>query len=754
MRLDLKVACTAGFCFGVNRAVKMAEEAVNNYNDKEIYSLGSIIHNKQVIDDFEKKGLKVIEDISGIKAGDVLIIRAHGVPENIYKMAQEKGLNLIDATCPFVKKIHGKVSQYLAKGYKTIIVGDKNHPEVIGIKGCNEDVVVVGEESEAKKLDLDGKICTVAQTTITKEKWDSICRIISEKAPECEFFNTICNATEERQEEAKKIASEVDVMIVIGDPQSSNSRKLYDICKKYCERTYFIENADQLQNIDFKVQKSGVRSHEPENGQNQAVQGTRKRGNGAYLEYVSTAATEVTQQCEGYHHFKVGITAGASVPQHIIKEVVNIMSENDKLNGEEMSFAELFEGSIKRIEPEEVLKGRVIRVSNSEVFVDLGYKADGIIPKEEFSDNQEEIPSDIYKAGDEIDVYVVKVNDGEGNVLLSRKRIEYLKGWDKIEEAYNNGELVKGIVTEIVKGGVIAIVTGIRVFIPASQFSDKPGTDLIQYIKKPVSIKVIDFNRQKKKVVGSHRAVLQKEREEAKKKCWETIQIGQTVKGNVKRLADFGAFVDIGGIDGLIHISEMSWGRIKHPSEVVKEGQEVEVRIIDIDKEKEKISLSYKKTLDDPWESGINNYQTGDTVKGKVVNMMPFGAFVEFAPGLTGLVHISQISNKRIGKPQEALSINQEVEAKITEIDTEKKKISLSIKELLPAIEIETKKSGNAGEQSTQEEIPSEHKEEMNLTLGDLFEKKSESTAVMKKEPSAIEKVESKPIVVVEKKEE
>jgi len=267
-------------------------------------------------------------------------------------------------------------------------------------------------------------------------------------------------------------------------------------------------------------------------------------------------------------------------------------------------------------------------------------------------------------------------------------------------------------------------------------------------------IKLIDFNRQKKKVVGSHRAVLQKEKEEARKKCWETISIGQTVKGIVKRLADFGAFVDIGGIDGLIHVSELSWGRVKHPSEVVKEGQEVEVRIIDIDKDKEKVSLSYKKTLDDPWESGIKNYQIGDVVKGKVVNMMPFGAFVEFAPGLTGLVHISQIANKRIGKPQEVLTINQEVEAKITEIDMEKKKISLSIKELLPAIEVEPKNNGNTNRGLIKEEIPSEHKEEMNLTLSDLFEKKSSSTAVVKKEPSAIEKVESKPLAVVEKKEE
>ncbi|MGE5474767.1 MAG: bifunctional 4-hydroxy-3-methylbut-2-enyl diphosphate reductase/30S ribosomal protein S1 [Ignavibacteriales bacterium] len=735
--MELVVAKTAGFCFGVNRAVTMANEEVERTNGKKIYSLGPIIHNKQVSENFEKKGLKVINDISEIKEGDVLIIRAHGVPENIYRAAQEKGITIVDATCPFVKKIHSKVSEHSAKGYKTIIVGDKNHPEVIGIKGWDQDAIVIGEEIEAEKLDLEGQVCVVAQTTITKDKWDNTCRIISDKIPKCEFFNTICNATSERQEEAKGISKRVDVMLVIGDPNSSNSQKLYEICKKHCARTYFIENAEQIDKNWFISQKT-------ENFQKQAVQGKRERGNGAYIEYVSTAATEETQQCEAYQNFRVGITAGASVPEHIIKEVINIMAENEKQNGEEMSFEELFEGSIKRIEPEEVLKGKVIRVSNNEVFVDLGYKADGIIPKEEFSDNTEEIPSEIYKAGDEIDVYVIKVNDGDGNVLLSRKRIEYLKGWDKIEEAYKSGEFVKGIVNEVVNGGVIAVVTGIRVFIPMSQFSDKPGQDLLQYIKKPVMLKLIDFNKERKKVVGSRRAFLLKEREENKKKCWDTIGVGQTVKGIVKRLTDFGAFVDIGGIDGLIHVSELSWGKIKHPSEIVREGQEVEVRIIDMDKEKDKVSLSYKKTLDDPWETGIKSYQVGDVVKGKVVNMMPFGAFVEFALGLTGLVHISQISNKRIGKPQEVLEINQEVEAKITEINLENKKISLSIKELLPAIEIETKKTEASSKNNEDEEIPSEHKEEMNLTLGDLLNKASDSTAVIKKETSAIEKVSGK----------
>lgn len=756
--MKLEVANTAGFCFGVNRAVKMAEETVNNYKDKDIYSLGPIIHNKDVVEDFEKKGLKIIDDISELKENDVLIIRAHGVPKAIYDKAEEKNIIIVDATCPFVKKIQNKVSNFTEEGFSTVIVGDRDHPEVIGIKGWNGESIVVGDESEAEKLDLKGKVCVVAQTTLVKEKWDRICNIIKEKAPGCEISNTICSATSERQQEGKKIAGEADVMIVIGDPHSSNSQKLYQICKQDCKNTYFIENAKQIDKEWLTNKKLGHGNQKTEVGSRDTV---------ADNDFNCQLST-VNRQLD----FKVGITAGASVPQHIIKEVVNAVNDLEKQNGEEMSFGELLEGSVKRIESGEVLKGRVIRVSHNEIFVDLGYKADGIIPYEEFSDNPEEKPSELYKVGDEIDVYVIKVNDGEGNVLLSRKRIEYLKGWDRIEEAYKNGELLNGIVNEVVNAGAIVLVTGVRVFIPASQFSDKPGTDLLQYIKKPVAIKIIDFNRQKKKVIGSRKAVILKEKEELAKKRWETIEIGQTVKGTVKRLADFGAFVDIGGIDGLIHISELAWGKIKHPSEVVSEGQEVEVTITDINKEKGKVSLSYKKTLDNPWEVGIKNYNAGDVIKGKVVNMMPFGAFVEFAAGLTGLVHISQISDKRIGKPQEVLNLGQEVEAKITEIDMEKKKISLSIKELLPVVEIKEQKSTDEGQKSGAEEIPTEYKEEMNLTLGDLFQKDGESTAVVKKETSAIEKVsdkkaiekannkkelekvEPKPLVAVDKKEE
>ncbi len=678
--MKIVVAKTAGFCFGVSRAIKMVQNSLDKKTDKKIFSLGPIIHNKQVVEEFENKGVSVVDSIEQVEDESTLIVRAHGVSPKVYEQMREKKVETVDTTCPFVKKIHKIVSECCSVDCKTIIVGDREHPEVIGIKGWSEDAIVIGDEEEAKSIEVSGKVCVVAQTTLSKEKWDNICAILKQESDQIEIHNTICNATSERQKEAQEIARQVDIMFIVGDPNSSNTRKLYEISKKYCGNTFLIENANQLDKV-------------------------LSTGGGSLL------STD----------FKVGITAGASTPDRIIKEVTGKMSEINKPIEEEMSFEELFEKTMRTLENGEILKGKVIGVTNKEVSVDLGYKADGIIPLEEFSDNPEEKPSELFKPGDEIEVYVMKVNDGEGNVLLSRKRIEYTKGWDRLAEAYENGTFVKGTVSDVVNGGVIALVSGLKVFIPASQLSDRYVDDLNEFRKKSLELKILDFNRQKKKVVGSHKAVLMHEREIAKKDLWQKIEVGQVLKGAAKRITDFGVFIDIGGVDGLIHISELSWNRIKHPSELVKVGQELEVRVLELDREKEKISLGYRKAADDPWQSAINKHEVGKVVNGKVVNMMPFGAFVEIEPGLTGLVHVSQISNRRVAKPQDVLSIGQEVEAKITEIDMEKKKISMSIKETLPIVEVSKVEKTEKPEHY--EVIPDEHKEEMNLTLGDLVNK-------------------------------
>ncbi len=669
LRLEIIVAKTSGFCFGVSRAIRMVEDSLEKDSKKKIYSLGPIIHNRQVVEDFKNKGVEIIEQLDQAQKNAILIIRAHGISPEVYEQIKENNIEVVDTTCPFVSKIHSKVSECSKSGYSIVIVGDRSHPEVVGIKGWDKDAVVVENEDEAAGVNISGKACVVAQTTLSEQKWDKICSVLKERIAEPEFFNTICSATSDRQREARDIAGKVDVMFVIGDPNSSNTRKLLEIGSEYCPRTYLIENASQL---DVNILKENDR---------------------------------------------VGVTAGASTPDWIIEEVIGKMNQINKTADEELNFEKMYEESMRVLHDGDIVKGRVIRASDKEVFVDLGYKADGIIPQEEISDNPDQRTGEVFKAGDEIEVYIMKVNDGEGNVLLSKKRIEYIKGWDRLAEAYSKGELVEGFVSEVVNSGVIALVSGVRVFIPASQLSDRHVDDLSKFVKKPVTLKILEFNRQKKKVIGSHKVVLQKETEEARKNLWENIEVGQILTGTVKRLTDFGAFVDIGGMDGLIHISQLSWNRIKHPSEVVKEGQQVEVSILDINKEKGKISLGYRKDIDNPWESAINRYEVGSIVKGKVVNLMPFGVFIELEPGLTGLVHISQVSRKRINKPQEVLSLGQEVEAKITEIDREGKRISLSIKEALPVIEDEAQ----AKNETQDEVIPDEHKEDMKVTLGDLI---------------------------------
>jgi 4-hydroxy-3-methylbut-2-enyl diphosphate reductase len=631
--LEIILAKTAGFCFGVNRAIEMALDCAQKNKDAHIYSLGHIIHNKQVVEELSNKGIKVVEDIKEAKECDILIIRAHGVGPEIYEQIKLKNLQMIDTTCPFVKKIHDKVVEFGNEGRSVVIVGDKEHPEVIGIKGWNKNAVVINSEQEAEEIKGSKDLAVAAQTTLSKEKWQSICRILEENNPECKICNTICNATSERQDEAVQIAKKADVMVVIGDTKSSNTKKLYEISKKICDKTFLIENARQF---DMKVLE----------GQN-----------------------------------IIGITAGASTPDSIIKEVVLKMSEVNQME-EELSFAELFEGSVKSIEEGEIIKGKIINITNKELHVDLGYKADGIIPFSEFSDNLEEKASEMYKSGDEIEALVLKLNDGEGNVLLSRKRIEYSKGLEKVEEAYKNGEALEGVIGEVVNGGVIAVVKGVRVFIPASQIGIRFINDLNELKNKPVRFKIIEFNPQKKKVIGSQKVILEQERAVTREKLFNEITEGQILKGVVKKITDFGVFVDLGGLDGLVHISELSWQKIKHPSEVVKEGQEIEVKVMKIDKEKNKISVSYKESMENPWDKAIEKYQPGQVISGKVVSMMPFGAFIEMEMGVTGLVHISHIAERRIKRPEDALTLGQAVEAKIISIDVQSKKISLSIKEL------------------------------------------------------------------------
>ena len=683
--LEIIVAQSAGFCFGVSNAVKLVNELI----DKEksgIYTYGPIIHNDQVVEQLSSKGVKSIEDLDGTVPGRHIVIRTHGVVPEIYEEIKQKGLILNDATCPYVKKIHNLVNEKCKEGYDIIIVGDKNHPEVVGIKGwCENKANVVDSIEDVDKLEIkNDKICVVAQTTLSKEKWEKIIQYLENKYDSIVKFDTICSATSRRQNEVDEISRKVDMMIIIGGNHSSNTQKLYEISKKNCPLTYKVETSGELPPVDIKKIK------------------------------------------------KIGISAGASTPDWVIEEVINKMSDlnNQQMvenNETELNFADAFEKSMVTLRDGDIVKGKVIGFNNNEIFVDLGYKSDGIIPLEEYTDELDFKIENEVKVGDEIEVYVKKVNDGEGNVLLSKKYLDSIKSWDEVIKAYEDKTPVRAIVVEVVNGGVIASAKGVRIFVPASQISDKYVKELNEFLKKPINVRIIEYNEKKRKLVGSARVILEEEKEKKVKEFWANVEVGKVYNGVVKSLTDFGAFVDIGGVDGLIHISELSWSRIKHPSEVLKVGDNVQVSILEVNKEKGKISLGYRKTEDNPWYKASEKYKVGDIVKVKVLRFAPFGAFVELEEGIDGLVHISQISTKRLAKPEDVLTAGMIVDAKIIEFDLENKKISLSIKEVKPIDPVVDEPANTEGNsEGEQVEEPTEHKEEMEVTLGDIIQKNDE----------------------------
>lgn len=633
---NIRVAESAGFCFGVKRAIEMAYEAIGV--EPKIYSYGQLIHNKTVTDDLASKGLEIVESLDGLTEG-TLLIRSHGVGKALYDEAEAKGLKILDGTCPFVKKIHNIVHDKLAEGLGIIIVGDGTHPEVIGINGWCENAAVILEDEEAaktKEIPEKEKYAVVVQTTFRQAKFDKILEILQDRGVNMEVHNTICSATEKRQTEAEELSKTVDKMIVIGGKNSSNTQKLVEICAKNCGNTVHIETICDLVLNNFGKDD------------------------------------------------KIGITAGASTPPAIIKEVVVTMSEAlenavQNLGGsEEATFEQMLEESLVTLHTGDVVKGTVIQVVNEEVSVNLGFKSDGIIARGEFSSDPTVIPSKTVQPGDEIEVFVVRVNDGDGNVMLSRKRIEAQKGIEEIEAAYNDKAVVTGTVTNVVKGGLIAVVNGVNVFIPSSQVSNRFIEDLSVFNGQELEFNIIEVDRVKRRFIGGRKALVEQEIAAKRAALFETIQAGSRVNGTVSRLTDFGAFVDLGGVDGLIHISEMSWGRISNPKEVLKEGQEVEVFVLDVDKEKGKISLSLKDADKNPWKLAAEKYAVGSIVEGKVVRMVPFGAFVELEPGVDGLVHISQIANKHVVKPEDELKVGEIINVKVLEVNPEQKKISLS----------------------------------------------------------------------------
>ena len=637
--MKLILAQSAGFCYGVRRAVELAEETAAQ--GTPCVMLGSIIHNRDVIDHLASQGLVSVDRPEQVPDGSSVIIRSHGESRAVHEGLKARGVRILDATCPNVTRIHQIVAQAEERGRQPVIIGTPDHPEVTAIAGwCRHPVVLAGEEA----LDIwlsqaperrEFPLTFVSQTTSTRKIWDGCVKKAKKECTNAEFFDTICGATSKRQEEARQLAEKCGMMVVIGDRKSSNTKRLAELCREACPDVRLIERAEDLD-----------------------------------LTHIPQTET-------------IGITAGASTPAWIIKEVYNKMS--DEIMEIEKSFAELLEESIKPINNGDKVTGTVVAITPTEIQVELGIKYPGYIPLSELSDDPNVKPEDVVKVGDEIESYVMLVSDRDCLVKLSKKRLDMVKGWEEIEAAKENETVVEGFVTEDNKGGVVVSVKGIRVFVPASQTGLPRETPMSELLKKKVRLVITEVNRARRRVVGSISKVTRAERAAAAEKVWAEIEEGKRYTGTVKSLTSYGAFVDIGGVDGMVHISELSWSRIKHPSEVVKVGDTVDVYVISADKEKKKISLGMKDHSQEPWTVFTSTYNVGDVANVRIVKLMTFGAFAEVVPGVDGLIHISQIADHRIEKPGDVLAEGDKVDVKITDIDMENKKISLSIRALLEA---------------------------------------------------------------------
>ena len=692
---QLLVAESAGFCFGVRRSVEMAESVLARFGS--CLSYGELIHNDDVVSALQEKGMRVIASPSEAGSGDRVIIRAHGVSRSVIDSLEAAGAEVVDATCPRVKHIHRIVSRAAEEGQYVLVIGMRNHPEVEAICGwCGACSVIESEEEASAWAQLhpdlvDHPICVVVQTTQTQRFFKNCVNSLKKRCTNLRIFDTMCFATFTRQNEAAELASRCDAMVVIGGKHSANSLHLAQICQEACPNVQFVERA-------------------------------------AELDLVKLAGCET-----------VGLTAGASTPSWIIKEVRKAMDElkveetiaveeateataaeekapeaaapATETPAEEVSFDAMLEESLKSIYNGEKVTGVVTGISGTEVTVDLGMKYTGFIPTTDFTDAGEKV-EDCVKLGDEIEALVVRVNDVEGTAMLSKKRLDNIKFWDDVEAAAENGSVVEGTVTETNKGGVVVNVKGVRVFVPASQTDLPREAELGQLLKNTVKLKITEVNKARKRVVGSIRRAAAAERHAMREELWNTIEVGKRYKGVVKSLTSYGAFVDIGGVDGMVHVSELSWGRIHNPAEVVKVGDELEVYVIGFDKDAHRISLGFKDPEANPWKLFTDQYSVGDVASVKIVKLMQFGAFAEVLPGVDGLIHISQVADHRIAKVDDVLHVGDVVDAKITAIDNENQKISLSIRALLepeaPSEDADEAEETAEEEASAEEAAPAE----------------------------------------------
>jgi len=818
--LEIKTAEEAGFCFGVKRAIEMATGQIESQEESPVYTLGPIIHNPQVVKKLENLGIVSVDDLAEIDDG-VIIIRSHGVEPEVIKQARDKGLTIIDATCPYVKKAQDNASLLISEGYQTLIYGDREHPEVKGILGATDyQAEIIQDQEDLEKIQLETRVGIVAQTTKSPASFRDLIARILPLVKELKIFNTICNTTQIRQRSAEKLAEEVEVMFVIGGFNSANTNRLVELCVLTGTPTYHIETTEDIDwNWLEGVKKIGITAGastpdwlikeviqvmsqenkdlekeeltlDEEKEEREIVEESEEKNEVEVKDEEVKASEDKEEAAEAETELEVEEGAEVEEKSPEKPEIEEAVEESDSLDGdkapleepaeepeveaaeeeeesaeaaevkieqeteessqdeepveeevtgeEEEDFEEEEEeeefhysdNDIARLEKGQLVTGTVVEINEQGVYVDVNYKTDGFIPLRELSYSDVDDAHDLVSLDEEIKVVVLTLEDDDGNMILSKRRAEQEEAWDEIQEAYKNDEVIEATIQKEVKGGLVADV-GLRGFIPASHVALGYVEDLSQYVGEEMRLKVIEVDRNNNNVVLSAKKVLEEEREKSKKETLEKLEKDQIITGRITKLVDFGAFVDLGGIEGLLHISEMSWGRIGHPSDVLEEGEEIEVKVLDVDREKERISLGYKQLLPDPWEEFARKHYEGEVILGKITKLVDFGAFMEIEDGIEGLIHISQLSHKHVKTPDEIVEVGEEREAKIINIDPEQKRVGLSLKELEDKPPAPEKKEQQKSSQSEEgEEKPEDMPSGATIgeRLGDLKNLMSDDT--------------------------
>lgn len=703
--MNILLAKHSGFCFGVSRAIELVNRAAET--DARVFTYGKIIHNESVVNELASRGILAVESVDALSAGDTLVIRAHGAPPEVFAACAEKGVRVIDATCPFVKRIHRIVERAAEAGERVAILGKPTHPEVIGIRSrAGSDAAVLSCAEDAERLGPCESLTFVSQTTAKAEDYDAVLSVLAEKIPALHAHRTICDTTRLRQAEAEILAKRCTRVFVLGSEFSANTCALRDLCQKTCKMAEIIDDIGKIPLAKIKVddiigiiagastptamirevkqvmselEKTTVETIEAE-APAEVVAETTEQVVAEAEQAVAETAAEVKETVE---EVKETVEEAPAAVEEAVEEAAAPVAVEAEAEAEPETFEQAFEKTVKRIRPGQMITGTVLQIVDGEVFVNIGYKADGVIPKGEFSADPEVRAEDVVKEGDSIDVEVLMVNDGEGNVRLSRKNVEDRKLQEQMFAEDVEGKTFEAVVKEVVKGGLIADINGVRAFIPASHVSTRFVENLNDYAGKQVKVKVLEADKAKKRIVASIKQVLIEEAEAAKAAKWDALVVGEKVHGVVRRITDFGAFVDIGGLDGLVHVTDCAWGRVKHPSDALSIGQEIEVLILRVDREKKQIGLGYKQLQPKPWTKAAEKYPVGSIVEGKVVRIVPFGAFVALEPTIDGLIHISQVGIHRIEKVEDEIKVGDIVRCKVLDVNVEAKRISLSRKDAL-----------------------------------------------------------------------